>query len=379
MANHPAPPLAVDPADVATLTTWSRSRALPQRLVLRARIVLLAAEGVPNTQIAAEAGTSVPTVQLWRSRYAEGGVSALEAGRPGRGRPKVYGEAMATTIISSTLRKPPGGRTHWSARLLAEQLGVSHGTVQRVWREHNLQPHRTRGSKYSADPELEAKVNDVIGLYLHPPEKALVLCVDETSQIQALDRTQPLLPMCPGQVERRTHDYVRHGTATLFAAFDVANGNVTGRVYSRHRHQEFLKFLQVIDRTYPDVELHLVLDNYRTHKHPVVGEWLAEHPRFRLHFTPTSASWMNQVETWFSILHRQAIERGVFRSVRALMNAIQRFLESWDDRKQPFVWVRTADVVLRRQNPKPISVSVHYCRTQAYAPPRKPGAGGRSP
>jgi transposase len=359
MANHPAPPLVVDPADMATLTTWSRSRALPQRLVMRARIVLLAGEGVPNTQIAAEAGTSLPTVQLWRSRYAEGGVAALETDRPGRGRPKVHGEAMVAKIISSTLRKPPGGRTHWSARLLAEHLGVSHGTVQRVWREHDLQPHRTRGFKYSTDPDLEAKVRDVIGLYLHPPEKALVLCVDEKSQIQALDRTQPLLPMRPGQVERRTHDYVRHGTATLFAAFDVASGDVTGRVYSRHRHQEFLKFLQVIDHAHPDVELHLVLDNYRTHKHPVVREWLAAHPRFHLHFTPTSASWMNQVETWFSVLHRQAIERGVFRSVRALMNAIQRFLDSWDDHKHPFVWVKTADDVLRRRNMKPISASVH--------------------
>ncbi len=359
MANHPAPPLHLSDDDCSALITWSRSRALPQRLVLRARIVLLAAEGVPNLQIAQRAGTSQPTVRLWRSRFATGGVAALEMDRPGRGRPKVHDEHLASRIITMTLRKPPRGMTHWSSRFLAEKIGVSATTVQRVWREHNLQPHRVRGFKYSTDPELEAKVTDVIGLYLHPPEKALVLCVDEKSQIQALDRTQPLLPMRPGQPERRTHDYVRHGTATLFAAFDIASGTVTGRVYPRHRHQEFLKFLKVIDQRYPRIDLHLVLDNYRTHKHPVVKAWLAEHQRFHLHFTPTSASWMNQVETWFSILHRQAIQRGVFRSVRALMAAIGRFLDNWEARKHPFAWVKTPEQVLRRRNVKAISAARH--------------------
>jgi transposase len=359
MANHPAPPLVITDDDRGTLTTWSRSRALPQRLVLRARIVLLAAEGMPNRQIAAKTATSQPTVQLWRSRYASGGIAALELDQPGRGRPKRHGEEIATKIISVTLGKPPRGMTHWSTRLVAEQVGVGSTTVHRIWREHGMQPHRTRSFKYSTDPELEAKVTDVIGLYLHPPEKALVLCVDEKSQIQALDRTQPLLPMRPGQPERRTHDYVRHGTATLFAAFDIASGSVTGRTYARHRHQEFLKFLQVINERYPGVDIHLVLDNYRTHKHPVVTAWLAEHPRFQLHFTPTSASWMNQVETWFSILHRQAIQRGVFRSVRALIATIARFLDTWDEHKHPFSWVKIPSEVLHRPNMKAISAAVH--------------------
>ena len=359
MAFAPAPRLALDDDSRASLTTWSRSRALPQRLVLRARIVLLASEGVPNRQIALRLGTSQPTVQLWRSRFESGGLAALEIDKPGRGRPKVLGEEFTAQVVSTVLRKPPAGMSRWSVRVLAETLHVSPTAVHRVLRERDIQPHRTRGFKYSTDPELEAKVTDVIGLYLHPPEHALVLCVDEKSQIQALDRTQPLLPMRPGQVERRTHDYVRHGTATLFAAFDIADGTVTGRVYSRHRHQEFLKFLKVIAETYPDIEIHLVLDNYRTHKHPVVTAWLADNPRFQLHFTPTSASWMNQVETWFSILHRQAIERGVFRSVRALMAKIQQFLAGWEERKHPFSWVKTPDQVLRRPHAQAISGTAH--------------------
>jgi transposase len=215
--------------------------------------------------------------------------------------------------------------------------------------------HRTRGFKYSTDPELEQQVTDVVGLYLQPPEKAVVLCVDEKSQIQVLDRTQPLLPMRPGQVERRTHDYVRDGTATLFAARDIATGEATGRTCARHRHQEFLKFLQLVARRYPRGQLHLVLDNYQTHKHPEVQAWLARHPRFHPHFTPTSSSWLNQVETWFSIVHRAAIHRGVFRSVAHLKDAIQRFLDAWNERKHPFVWVKTADQALRRYNQKLIS------------------------
>ena len=357
MPFAPAPPLALTDDAFSALTTWSRSRALPQRLVLRARIVLLASEGVPNRQIALRLGASAPTVQLWRSRFEAGGVAALEIDKPGRGRPKVLGEEFTARVVSTVLRTPPPGMSHWSVRVLAETLQASPTAVHRVLRERGLQPHRTRGFKYSTDPELEAKVTDVIGLYLHPPENALVLCVDEKSQIQALDRTQPLLPMRPGQVERHTHDYVRHGTATLFAAFDIASGTVTGRTYSRHRHQEFLKFLKVIDQTYPDLEIHLVLDNYRTHKHPVVRAWLAMNPRFHLHFT--SASWLNQVETWFSILHRQAIQRGVFHSVRSLMAKIQQFLVTWDDHKHPFAWVKTADEVLHRPRAQAISGTGH--------------------
>lgn len=360
MANHPVAALTLTDAQREVLTTWSRSRALPQRQVLRARILLLAAEGIANTSIAARLGCSQPTVRLWRDRFATAGIPGLEEDAPGRGRPATYDERTIAKVISITLGTPPRGETHWSSRAVAERTGVSRGTVLRIWQEHELQPHRTRSFKVSTDPELEAKVIDVVGLYLHPPEKAaVVLCVDEKSQIQALDRTQPLLPMRLGQPERRTHDYVRHGTATLFAALDVATGEVTGRTYARHRHQEFLKFLQLVAKRYPHGEVHLVLDNYRTHKHPEVNAWLAHHPRFKLHFTPTSASWLNQVETWFSIVHRKAIRRGVFRSVAHLKDAIQRFLDAWNAKCHPFAWVKTADQILSRPNPKAISVSVH--------------------
>lgn len=359
MANRPAPALDVPDEDRAILTTWSRSSTLSKRLVTRSRIVLLASEGLPNRQIAARIGTTLPTVQLWRSRYQQEGLGSLEVDRPGRGRPKRLGEEVRARIISVTLSKPLRGHTHWSSRQVAREVGVSATTVLDIWREERLKPHRTRGFKNSTDPELEAKVTDVIGLYLHPPEGALVLCVDEKSQIQALDRTQPLLPMKPGQVERRPHDCVRHGTATLFAAFDIATGTVTGRTYSRHRHEEFLRFLKVIAARYPRVEIHLVLDNYRTHKHPEVRAWLAENPRFHLHFTPTSASWMNQVETWFSILHRKAIQRGVFRSVRALVVSIQQFIAEWDETKHPFSWVKTPSEVLPRTNGKVPSRAGH--------------------
>lgn len=359
MANHPAPALALTSAQRDVLSTWSRSRALPQRQVLRARIVLLAAEGMPNRSIAARLGCSLPTVRLWRDRFATAGIPGLEEDAPGRGRPIVYDERVTAKVLSVTLGRPPKGETHWSSRAVAARVGVSPGTVLRIWREQQLQPHRTRSFKASTDPQLEEKVTDVIGLYLHPPEKAVVLCVDEKSQIQALDRTQPLLPMRPGQPERRTHDYVRHGTATLFAALDVASGEVTGRTYARHRHQEFLKFLQLVATRYPRGELHLVLDNYRTHKHPEVAAWLQHHPRIKLHFTPTSASWLNQVETWFSIVHRKAIRRGVFRSVGHLKDAIQRFLDAWNSHCHPFAWVKTADQILARTNTKAISGAVH--------------------
>jgi transposase len=359
MPNRPAPALPLDDDSRLALTAWTRSRTLPQRQVLRAEIVLHAADGIANSAIADQLRCSIPTVLLWRQRFQAAGVAGLEEDAPGRGRPRIHDEQVVAKIISVTLGRPPKGETHWSSRAVADRVGVSKSTVLRVWRDHDLQPHRTRGFKFSTDPELEAKVTDVIGLYLHPPEKAVVLCVDEKSQIQALDRTQPLLPMRPGQLERRTHDYVRHGTATLFAALDIATGEVTGRTYARHRHQEFLKFLQLVARRYPRGQLHLVLDNYRTHKHPEVQAWLAHHPRFHLHFTPTSSSWLNQVETWFSIVHRKAIRRGVFRSVAHLKDAIQRFLDAWNERKHPFAWVKTADQVLRPYNQKLISGPAH--------------------
>lgn len=360
MANHPVPALILSDDQHDVLTTWSRSRALPQRQVLRARIILLAAEGVPNRSIAARLNCSQPTVQLWRRRFSDAGIAGLEEDAPGRGRPATYDERTVTRILSITMGRPPKGETHWSSSAVAERVGVSASTVLRVWRDHDLQPHRTRTFKFSTDPNLEAKVVDVVGLYLHPPEKAAaVLCVDEKSQIQALDRTQPLLPMRPGQPERRTHDYVRHGTATLFAALDVATGEVTGRSYARHRHQEFIRFLELVVQRYPRGDLHLVLDNYRTHKHPDVQRWLRRHRRIHLHFTPTSASWLNQVETWFSIVHRKALRRGVFRSVAQLKDAIQRFLDAWNSQCRPFAWVKTADEILGRINVKAISAGVH--------------------
>ena len=359
MANRPAPPVPLDGTQRTALTTWARSRALPQRQVLRARIVLLAAEGVSHAAIAAQLGCSEPTVRLWRQRFTDAGVAGLEEDAAGRGRPATYDERLVAKVITVTLGKPPRGETHWSSRAVADRVGVSKSTVLRIWQDQDLQPHRTRGFKFSTDPELEQKVTDVVGLYLHPPEKAVVLCVDEKSQIQALDRTQPLLPLRRGQVERRTHDYVRHGTATLFAALDIASGEVTGRCYARHRHQEFLRFLELINTRYPGIELHLVLDNYRTHKHPEVRDWLAHHQRFHLHFTPTSASWMNQVETWFSIVHRKAVRRGVFRSVAHLKDAIERFLAAWNVNKHPFAWVKSADQILAHAKPKAISGPVH--------------------
>jgi transposase len=359
MPNHPAAALVLTEDQRQSLEAWRRSRTLPQRQVLRAQIVLRAADGVATAEIARGLRTSEPTVRLWRARFAESGIAGLEEDAPGRGRPRSYDQAVINRIVSVTLGRPPKGETHWSSRAVAAKVGVSSTTVQRVWIEHKLQPHRTRGFKFSTDPQLEEKVHDVIGLYLHPPEKAVVLCVDEKSQMQALDRTQPLLPMKPGQVERRTHDYKRHGTATLFAALDVASGEVTGRCYARHRHQEFLRFLELVAERYPRTHVHLVLDNYRTHKHPEVVAWLARHRRFHLHFTPTSASWMNQVETWFSILHRKTIRRGVFRSVGSLKDAVHRFLDAWNDNKHPFVWVKTPDQILAKAKPKAISASMH--------------------
>ena len=353
-----APPIQLSSDHRAVLQTWSRSRVLPRRQVLRADIVLLASEGFANEVIAARLGTSKPTVLLWRRRYQEGGIGGLEEA-PGRGRPAVYDQSLTEQVMTLTMSPPPEGFTHWSSRQVATEVGASPTTVLRIWREHQLQPHRTRSFKFSNDPKLAEKVTDIVGLYLHPPEKALVLCVDEKSQIQALDRTQPLLPLRPGQVERRTHDYTRHGTTTLFAALDIATGEVTGHCTLRHRHQEFLDFLRLLARTYPRQELHLVLDNYGTHKHPAVKRWLARHPRFHLHYTPTSASWMNQVETWFSLLHRRALRRGVFRNLGSLVTAIHRFMEAWNENCRPFAWVKTADVILAKANRQVISAAGH--------------------
>ncbi len=334
-----------------------RSSTVEAGLAQRARIVLLAAQGVPNAEIARRVGVSRPTVIQWRNRYEAGGISALgDLDRSGR--PPVIDDVA---VVVATIQAPPEalGVTHWSARLLGKQLGISFASVARIWREWNLQPWRRETFKFSTDPELDAKVRDVVGLYLNPPDKAVVVCIDEKSQIQALDRTAPILPIRPGLPEKATHDYVRHGTTTLFAALEVATGKVTDACHPRHTHAEFLAFLKQVAKAYPRVPLHVVADNYATHKHPAVQAWLAKHPRVRMHFTPTSGSWLNLVEVFFGIITRQAIRRGTFTSVKDLIAAIETFIDAWNDRCQPFVWTKTADEILTKANRKVTSNTRH--------------------
>jgi len=326
-------------------------------LAQRARIVLLAADGVANAVIADKVGVSRPTVLAWRDRYQESGLGGLiDLDRSGRPRTVDH-----RRIVSVTLAPPPKkyGVTHWSTRLLARHLRVGDATIARAWREYGVQPWRTQTFKFSTDPQLVAKVTDVVGLYLAPPDNAIVLCVDEKSQIQALDRTAPMLPMQPGLPERRTHDYKRHGTTTLFAALDIATGTVTGACKPRHRHQEFLAFLKQIARAYPDQELHLVMDNYATHKTVQVRDWLEANPRIVVHFTPTSGSWLNLVEVWFGIIERQAIHRGSFGSVKDLNAKIRLFLDGWNERCRPFVWTKTAEQILKKANRQTTSNAPH--------------------
>ena len=347
MANHPAPPLSVSESDLEVLRALVRARTTEQRLVQRARIVLRAAEGTPNRTIAAEVGVAPMTVLLWRDRYARAGLAGL-VDEPRPGRPPTYAREDRDRVIALTLAPPRDGTTHWSARRVGEQLGMSETTVWRIWQSAGLKPHRTETFKFSTDPDLVAKVRDVVGLYLSPPERAIVLSVDEKTQIQALDRTQPMLPLRPGQVERHTHDYKRNGTTSLFAALNVATGEVTHEARARHTGDDFLAFLRRLERTYPEQELHVILDNVSTHKTPDVRAWLARHRRVRFHFTPTSASWLNQVETWFSVLSRQAIRRGSFGSVKELVAMIDAFTTSWNAGGTPFIWTRTADEILAK-------------------------------
>jgi transposase len=317
-------------------------------------MVLLAAEGVPNAEIGRQVGMTRQTVIAWRARYEAGGIAAL-ADLPRPGRPPVIDESA---VIASTLNPPPQnlGVTHWSARLLADQLSraampISFAEVARIWRSWGLQPHRNETFKFSTDPQLEAKIRDVVGLYLDPPANAVVVCVDEKSQIQALDRTAPLLPMRFDQAERRTHDYKRHGTTTLFAALEVATGKITADAcYQRHRNGEFLAFLKQVAKAHPRVKLHVVADNYSTHSHANVKAWLAKNPRITMHFTPTSASWMNMVEIFFGIITRQAIRRGTFTSVPDLIGAIRTFIDAYNQRCEPFHWTKTADQILTKAN-----------------------------
>ena len=345
-----AAPLVLREGEEKTLNSLVRSSSGRTGVAQRARIVLLAAEGVSNTEIARRVGVSRPTVIGWRDRYAAGGVAALDdLDRPGR-----PVEVDEIAIVVTTVSELPGqlGVTHWSARLLADHLGCSFATIARVWRKWDLQPWRTTTFKFSTDPELDAKVRDIVALYLDPPERAVVLCVDEKSQIQALDRTAPILPIRPGLPEARTHDYLRHGTTTLFAALEVATGKVTDACYPRHRHQEFLRFLKLVAKTYPRVRLHIVADNYGTHKHPAINAWLARNPRITPHFTPTSGSWLNLVEIFFGIITRQAIRRGTFTSVPDLIAAIQTYIDGWNERAHPFTWTKTANQILAKATPR---------------------------
>ncbi len=357
MPARPAPALGLRPGDRELLSSWVRSSTVKAGLAQRARMVLLAADGIANTEIALRVGVSRQTVINWRASYQRAGVAGLDdAARSGRPRTVNHRD-----IVAATLKPPPKslGVTHWSSRLLAAKLKVGNATVARAWREYGVQPWRSETFKFSTDPELVAKVTDVVGLYLAPPQNAVVLCVDEKSQIQALDRTAPMLPMQPGLPERRTHDYVRHGTTTLFAALEVATGAVTAACKPRHRHQEFLAFLKQVARAYPDQELHLIMDNYATHKKAEVRDWLAANSRIHMHFTPTSGSWLNLVECWFSIIERQAIHRGSYTSVKDLNTKIRAFIDSWNDRCHPFVWTKTTEQVLARAKRPTTSDAVH--------------------
>jgi transposase len=349
--------LAVSDADRVKLERRARDHGAPVRVAERARIVLLAADGLTGPQIAGRVGCSEPTVVKWRRQYAEDGLAGLEdAARPG-GPKTVMTDEVISEVLSATVTPLPAalrgqGITHWSARRLAgwlareKKIRVSHDSIARLWRRFCLQPHRTEGFKFSTDPQLDAKVRDVVGLYLDPPESAVVLCVDEKSQCQALERSQPILPMRQGIPERATHDYARHGVTSLFAALNIATGHVTDACYPRHRHQEFLRFLKQVAAAYPGQNLHVVCDNYATHKHAEVKAWLAKNPRVTLHFTPTSCSWLNLVECFFSVITRQAIRRGSFTSVKELTAAIGAFIDNWNDHPHPFAWTKDADEIL---------------------------------
>ncbi|HTN77303.1 MAG TPA: IS630 family transposase [Pirellulaceae bacterium] len=332
-----------------TLAKWARGRSTPARLMLRAKIVLAAAAGKLNQEIAAELKTGMKTVCLWRNCFAQSGLAGIERDAPRGGRPPVTRNEVATEIVRVTTTEQPHAATHWSTRTLATHLNVSPSMVQRVWKANRLQPHRTKTFKLSNDPQFAEKVVDIVGLYMNPPEHALVLCVDEKSQIQALDRTQKGLPIHPGRLGTMTHDYKRHGTTTLFAALIVSDGLVIEACMKRHRHQEWLKFLKQIDAsTDPDLDLHLVVDNYATHKHPKVRRWLAKHPRFHMHFTPTSSSWLNLVERWFREITQKRLRRGTFRSVRALIEAIVECVEAHNEQAQGMFWKALPDDILAK-------------------------------
>jgi transposase len=348
--GRPKFPLLLTDDERSKLQSWANRPTSTQRLALRARIVLACAQGQDNKEVARRLGITPHTVGKWRARFLGHRLQGL-ADEPRPGAPRSLSDAKIEEVITRTLESKPDNATHWSTRSMAQRVGLSQSAIVRIWHAFGLQPHKSETFKLSTDPFFVEKVRDVVGLYLNPPERAIVLSVDEKSQVQALDRTQPLLPLTPAQAERHSHDYERHGTTSLFAALDVATGSVIGKCYRRHRQQEFVRFLEEIDAAIPleeEVTIHLIMDNYGTHKTPRVKRWLQRHPRYRVHFTPTSASWLNQVERFFAALTEKRIRRGVFRSVAALEAAIKDYLEKHNQTPKPFVWTATADLIFKK-------------------------------
>ena len=344
--GRPIPLLRLTDDEREALERWTRRPTTAQALAQRARVILACASGRTNTRVACELRLTKQTVGKWRSRFVAARLDGL-LDEPRPGAPRRISDAQVEQMVTLTLEATPREATHWSTRAMATRCGLSQSTVSRIWRAFGLQPHRTEAFKLSKDPLFVEKVRDIVGLYLNPPDRALVLCADEKSQIQALDRTQPLLPLRPGQVERRTHDYVRHGTTSLFAALDIKTGTVIGRCHRRHRAVEFRKFLDTIDAAVPpELDIHLVLDNYATHKTLLIRRWLSKRPRVHLHFTPTGASWINLVERWFATLTEKQIRRGVHRSTRALETAIIEYIAVTNEQPRPFRWTKTADEIL---------------------------------
>ena len=341
--------ILVSDKDRVQLDQMIRNGNTPQKVALRARIVLFSSDGIPTGEIMRQLGTTTPTITRWRSRYETAGMPGLLKDRSRPGRKRRIAEAKVREVVERTLQEKPSHATHWSTRSLAVVVGLSPASVQRIWKAHGLKPHRVRTFKLSRDPHFVEKLQDVVGLYLNPPEHALVLSVDEKSQIQALDRTQPSLPMKPGRAGTMTHDYKRNGTTTLFAALNTMDGKVIGQCLPRHRHQEFLQFLCTINRqTRKGLDLHLIVDNYGTHTHPKVTAWLTKHPRFHMHFTPTSASWLNLVERWFREITEKRIRCGAFKSVHALVAAIMEYLEANNADPKPFVWTASVQTILSK-------------------------------